>query len=122
MNKYILIFAKPFQCFGIVSDKRWHVKHNPIKNNIGLNTIYKTVSEKSTQILLATNTYIKKIGLKIECVIKFLCPLLPPNKKDICFSIVSGFLYIKSRVFLTNGIQIINSNKKSIKFIKAAKR
>lgn len=52
---------------------------------------------------------------------KFLCPLFPPNKKEACFSRVSGFLYIKFKNFLKCGIQIIDNKQKSIKFIIPAK-
>ena len=35
---------------------------------------------------------------------------------------ISGFLYIKSRIFFNPGIQLINNKAKSIKFIRAAKK
>ena len=115
------MFANPFQCFGIVSQSKWQTKHNPIRNNSGRRIVFKGVRENITQSFEDIKIYIKNTGLKTEWVIKFLWPLEPPNKNGICFSMISGFLYIKSRIFFNPGIQLINNKAKSIKFIRAAK-
>ena len=105
------MFANPFQCFGIVSQSKWQTKHNPIRNNSGRRIVFKGVRENITQSFEDIKIYIKNTGLKTEWVIKFLWPLEPPNKNGICFSMISGFLYIKSRIFFNPGIQLINNKQ-----------